>query len=246
MERAFTKEHILELYLNEIFLGNRSYGAAAAALNYFDKSLDELTIARDGAARGAAQGTRRPTTRAATPRPQCSAATTSSGAWSRTATSRAAEADAARAEPITLQPPAPPDTANADFFIEEVRRQLVARLGEEGFYGGGLSVRVTVSSTLQALADRALRHGLSAFDRKQGWRGPAGSMDAAEVGGDWAARLRTFDPGFELGAWRRGMVLARQRGRGRGRPRDRRRGAAERGRPCLDEGTAAREPATSC
>ena len=56
MERAFTKDRILELYLNEIFLGNRSYGVAAAALNYFDKSLDELTIGRGGAAGRPAQG----------------------------------------------------------------------------------------------------------------------------------------------------------------------------------------------
>ena len=46
MEQAFTKDRILELYLNEIFLGNRSYGVAAAALNYFNKPLDELTIAK--------------------------------------------------------------------------------------------------------------------------------------------------------------------------------------------------------
>ena len=56
MERAFTKEQILELYLNEIFLGNGSYGVAAAALNYFDKSLDELTVGRGGLSGWPAQG----------------------------------------------------------------------------------------------------------------------------------------------------------------------------------------------
>ena len=78
-----------------------------------------------------------------------------------------AEADAARAEPIVLRQQSAVQTAQADFFIEEVRRQLVAKLGEQGFYEGGLSVRVTLSPDLQATADRALRHGLSAYDRRQ-------------------------------------------------------------------------------
>ena len=106
-----------------------------------------------------------------------------------------------------------PQTAEADFFIEEVRRQLVARLGEQGFYEGGLSVRVTLSPALQAAADRALRYGLASYDRQQGWRGPWGTLDVAVAGDAWQEQLAALDPGFELGSWRRGVVLRAKGGR---------------------------------
>ena len=100
---------------------------------------------RGGAAGRPAQGPVQLRSASTTPRPPCSAATTCSAACGRTATSRAAEAEAARAEPIVLRERSATETAEADFFIEEVRRQLVGRLGEQGFYEGGLSVRVTLS-----------------------------------------------------------------------------------------------------
>jgi penicillin-binding protein 1A len=207
MERAFTKDRILELYLNEIFLGNRSYGVATAALNYFNKSLDELTIGEAALLGGlpkapSSYDPRRSQTAALQRRNYVIGRMAEDGYIT------PAEAEAARAEPIVLREQAPTEVAEADFFIEEVRRQLMARLGEEGFYEGGLSVRVTVSSTLQAIADRALRHGLSAYDRRHGWRGPWGRMDLPEGGdGAWRTKLAGLDPGFELQGWRRGVVL---------------------------------------
>ena len=76
IERAFTKDRILELYLNEIFLGNRSYGVAAAALNYFDKSLDELTVAEAALLAGLPKAPSSYDPRRRTRTPPCSAATT--------------------------------------------------------------------------------------------------------------------------------------------------------------------------
>jgi penicillin-binding protein 1A len=207
MERAFTKDHILELYLNEIFLGNRSYGVATAALNYFNKSLDELTVAEAALLAGLPKAPSSYDPR----RSQAAALQRRNYVVGRMAEDgyiTPAEAEAARAEPIVLREQAPTEVAEADFFIEEVRRQLVARLGEEGFYEGGLSVRVTVSSTLQAIADRALRHGLSVYDRRHGWRGPWGRMELPEGGDEaWRTKLARLDPGFELQDWRRGVVL---------------------------------------
>jgi penicillin-binding protein 1A len=205
MERTFTKERILELYLNEIFLGNRSYGVAAAALNYFDKSLDELSIAEAAMLAGLPKA---PSSYDPVDHPQA-ARQRRDYVLTRMQNDRyttAAEAADARAQPITLHKRSATQTADADFFIEEVRRQLVGRLGEQGFYEGGLSVRVTLSPTLQATADRALRQGLAAYDRRQGWRGPWGKLGA--VAGDaWQQQLEEIDPGFELGTWRRGVVL---------------------------------------
>jgi penicillin-binding protein 1A len=206
MERAFSKEHILELYLNEIFLGNRSYGVAAAALNYLDKSLDELTVAEAALLAGLPKA---PSTYDPARNPEAALQRRNYviGRMQEDGYVPEAEADAARAEPIALRRRGGADVAEADFFIEEVRRQLVGRLGEQGFYEGGLSVRVTVSSSLQAAADRALRHGLSAYDRRHGWRGPWGRLDLEQAGAAWPAKLASLDPGFELGGWRRGVVL---------------------------------------
>lgn len=212
IERAFSKDRILELYLNEIFLGNRSYGVASAALNYFDKSLDELTVAEAALLAGLPKA---PSTYDPVNHPEAALQRRNYviGRMLEDGYITPEEATSARAEPIALHPRSAIQTAEADFFIEEVRRQLVARLGEEGFYEGGLSVRVTLSPTLQAAADRALRRGLASYDRRQGWRGPIGTIDLAGAGEDWLPRLQAFDPGFELGDWRRGVVLASKSGR---------------------------------
>ncbi|MEZ0301986.1 MAG: penicillin-binding protein 1A, partial [Hyphomicrobiaceae bacterium] len=212
IERTFTKDRILELYLNEIFLGNRSYGVAAAALNYFDKSMDELTIAEAALLAGLPKA---PSSYDPIEHPDAALARRDY-VLSRMRDDgyiTPAEATAARAEPIALHKRSATQTAEADFFIEEVRRQLVARLGEQGFYEGGLSVRVTLSPALQAAADRALRHGLATYDRRQGWRGPWGTLDVAAAGDDWQQQLMGLDPGFELGAWHRGVVLGTEGGR---------------------------------
>jgi penicillin-binding protein 1A len=212
IERTFSKDRILELYLNEIFLGNRSYGVAAAALNYFDKSLDELTIAEAALLAGLpkAPSTYDPAQNPDAARQRRDYVLTRMQADGYITP---AEAALARAEPIALRRRTATQTAEADFFIEEVRRQLVARLGEEGFYEGGLSVRVTLSPDLQAAADRSLRHGLATYDRRQGWRGPWGQLDLAAAGDAWLEQLQALDPGFELGTWRRGVVLAAKGGR---------------------------------
>ncbi len=206
MERAFTKEHILELYLNEIFLGRHSYGVAAAALNYFDKSLDELTIGEAAFLAGLPKAPSRydPERNPEAARQRRDYVI---GRMLEDGYITAEEAKAARNEPLTLRQRAATEVARADFFVEEVRRRLVARFGEEGFYEGGLSVRATVLPRLQTIADRALRDGLSAYDRRRGgWRGPLGRI-ALDAATDWTESLRRFDPGFELLDWRLAIVL---------------------------------------
>lgn len=204
IEQAFSKDHILELYLNEIYLGNRSYGVAAAALNYFDKSLDQLTISEAAYLAGLPKAPSR-----YDPRREPEAARERRdyviGRMLQDGYIEAAEAAEARAEALMVRSRAPAEVARADFFTETVRRQLVDRFGEEGFYEGGFSVRATVQPKLQAISDRALRHGLTSYDRRHGWRGALGRI---EVEGDWKARLEAFDPGFELDDWQLAVVLA--------------------------------------
>ncbi|GBD44321.1 Penicillin-binding protein 1A [bacterium HR40] len=205
IERAFGKDRILELYLNEIFLGRRSYGVAAAALNYFDKSLDELTLGEAAFLAGLPKAPSR-----YDPERDPEAATARRNYVLRRMLEdgyiTASEAQAAMAEPLRTRVRAETEVASAPFFTEEVRRRLVERLGEEGFYEGGLSVRTTVLPRLQAIADRALREGLVAYDRRHGYRGPLARLDRAAMAA-WRAALAALDPGFELEGWRTAVVL---------------------------------------
>ncbi|MSP87400.1 MAG: penicillin-binding protein 1A [Alphaproteobacteria bacterium] len=185
IERAFSKDRILELYLNEIYLGFGSYGVAAAGLNYFDRALDDLSIAEAAylAALPKAPNNYHPTRapeQARIRRDYVIGRMLEDGHISET------DARAAFAEPLTIRQRAETDYARADHFAEEVRRELLARYGEKGLYKGGLSVRTTVDPRLQDIADRALREGLIAYDRRHGWRGP---VERVALGADWRRRL---------------------------------------------------------
>ncbi|WP_322097074.1 penicillin-binding protein 1A [Pelagibius sp.] len=176
IEQAFTKDTILELYLNEIYLGLGSYGVAAAALNYFNKSLDELTIAEAAylAALPKAPNNYHPVRRydAAVARRNWVI-----GRMLEDGNIDAAEAEAARAEPLVVRKRDATQAVQADYFAEEVRRELARLYGDDNLYKGGLSVRTTLDPRLQAIADRALREGLMAYDRRHGWRGPLAQID---------------------------------------------------------------------
>lgn len=186
IERAFTKDHILELYLNEIYLGGGSYGVAAAALNYFNKGLDELSVAEAAylAALPKAPNNYHPIRHAQAAKERRDWVVSrmlEDGKISR------ADFDAAVAEPLLVRRR---DEAQmivgADYFAEDIRRELAARYGEDALYRGGLVVRSTVDAELQALASKVLRAGLMAYDRRHGWRGPVTRIQA---GAGWPERL---------------------------------------------------------
>ncbi len=176
MERAFTKEELLALYLNEIYLGMGSYGVAAAALNYFDKSLDNLSLAEMAylAALPKAPNNYHPKRKykAAMARRNWVL-----GQMRENGYITQNEMITAQAEPITVRPRSGVDGADAPYFAEEVRRQMVDRFGDDGFYTGGLSIRTTLDPDLQSKADRAVVEGLEALDKRQGWRGAMGRLE---------------------------------------------------------------------
>ena len=186
IEAALPKDRILELYLNEIYLGSGAYGVAAAALTYFDKSLDELTL---GEAAFLAGLPKAPNRYSPARYPQAAQARRD---WvldrmvedGGTAEEQAAQA---KAEPLELHHREAAEQARAPYFAEEVRRELLARYGEKVLYGAGLSVRTSLDAPLQAAADKALRDGLIAYERGHGgWRGAIARIDPK---GDWAAHL---------------------------------------------------------
>ncbi|HAE46129.1 MAG TPA: penicillin-binding protein, partial [Tistrella mobilis] len=166
-------------YLNEIYLGYGAYGVAAAALAYFDKSLDELTAEEAAylAALPKAPNNYNPIRRAD------AAKARRDWVLSRMAEDgyiSADEARAAEARPLVTRPRGGEDQARADYFVEEVRRDIAQRFGSDELYEGGLTVMTTVDPKLQALADTALRDGLVSYDRRHGYRGPVQSGVATD------------------------------------------------------------------
>ncbi|RPI47006.1 MAG: penicillin-binding protein, partial [Hyphomicrobiaceae bacterium] len=223
IERAYSKDKILELYLNEIYLGIGSYGVAAAALNYFSKELSELSIEEAAylAALPKAPNNYHPfrKTREATVRrnwiiDQMAEVGYISGE----------QAKAAKLKALTVNiRPFGTQIYAADYFAEEVRRRLMEMVGEDGLYGrsertgiadgsvnGGLSVRTTLDPKLQRTARKALIDGLVAFDREKGWRGAVQRIDIA---GDWGTTLGGVEIPNDLTPWRLGVVLDAQRGK---------------------------------
>ena len=170
ISQVYSKDKILELYLNEIYLGMGSYGVAAAAQNYFNKSLDDLTI--EEIALLAAE----PKAPASyDPRRNYDAAKERRD-W---VISRMLEdgyitveqAKTATDAPIELQNRTPDEVTKADFFAEEVRRKLADMYGGDILYKGGLVVKTTLNSEMQKIADDALRKAIIEFDKRHGYRG---------------------------------------------------------------------------
>ncbi|MGE0724011.1 MAG: penicillin-binding protein 1A [Alphaproteobacteria bacterium] len=204
IEQAFSKDRILELYLNEIYLGFGTYGVATAALNYFNKSLDELTVAE---AAFLAALPKAPNNYHPTRRPEAAKARRDY-VLERMAEDGAIDAETARAamaSPIEVRSRTATETVKADAFAEEVRRELMRRFGEKALYQGGMSVRATLDPMLQAHAETAFREGLVAYDRRHGWRGPVATIP---VEGDWKARLAAVPPPPGLAPWSLAVVLA--------------------------------------
>lgn len=205
MEKALTKDQLLELYLNEIFLGQRAYGVAAAAMNYFNKSLDELTLEEAAylAALPKAPNNYHPIRKkeAATARRNWVI-----GRMVIDGHIEQAQADIAIAKPLVTQKFKVKSTVEADFFAEEVRRELKNQYGSENLYQGGLAVRSSVDPKLQKIAVETLRDGLTAYDKRHGWRGPVATLKSMD---DWATKLQNIaEPEGILPTWQMGVVLA--------------------------------------
>jgi penicillin-binding protein 1A len=186
IEQTYTKDKILELYLNEIYLGYGSYGVAAAALNYFNKSLDQLTVAEAAylAALPKAPNNYHPV------RKHEAAVERRNWVVSRMLEDGHISAEQAReavAQPLETHSRDETEyVKGGDYFAEEVRRQLISEYGEAELYKGGLVVRTTLDPHLQHLATQSLQRGLLDYDRRHGWRAP---VDHADLPADSAKAL---------------------------------------------------------
>ncbi|MBV7256620.1 PBP1A family penicillin-binding protein [Pacificimonas sp. WHA3] len=217
IEDTFTKEEILELYLNQIFLGRNAYGVQAASFAYFDKPVTELN-------------TREAAFLATLPKAPSNYNPSNARGLERATTRRdwilgqmgengfltPAEVAEARSEAIVVQNRREQLTAPSrlgDYFVEAIRRDLIDRYGEEGpngIYTGGLWVRSTMDPDMQIAAEMAVRDALVRYDRGRGWRG---ATDTIELGDGWPERLRGVNLPVGYDDWRAAVVLAKNAGR---------------------------------
>lgn len=204
IERTYSKDKILELYLNEIYLGSGAYGVAAASLVYFDKSVNELTVAEAAylAALPKMPGSLHPIRnhdRAVERRNYVVDRLLENG-WI-----KQADADKARKDPLTIASRnTGAHTFAGEYFAEEVRRDIFERYGEKKLYEGGLSVRTTLDPKIQIMARKAMVAGLVKYDQEQGWRGPVSKIDTS---GDWGVKLADIKSLADISPWRMAVVL---------------------------------------
>ena len=204
IERTYSKEKILELYLNEIYLGLGAYGIASASLTYFDKGVNELTVPEAAylAALPKAPNNYHPfrqRERALERRNWVIDQMAQDGFI------KSADAEKAKRTALGVtQKATTTHTFAAEYFAEEVRRELFDRYGEKKLYEGGLSVRTTLDTKLQVLARKTLTDGLVQFDEAQGWRGPVTKVD---VSGDWGVKLADVKALADVSPWRLAVVL---------------------------------------
>ena len=205
IEQAYSKDRILELYLNEIFFGLNSYGIAGAALTYFDKSVTELSVAETAYLAALPKGPSnyhpfRKTEAAIERRNWVIDRMVENGYVTKS------EGDEAKAQPLGVTPRHRGSYLFAsEYFAEEVRRQIIERYGDKALYEGGLSVRTSLDPRMQVLARKALHKGLISYDERRGFHGPVKQI---EIGGDWGIELAKVDAFRDVPEWKLAVVLS--------------------------------------
>ena len=181
IEKHFTKQDILGLYLNHIYLGQGAYGVQAAALTYFGRPVDQLNLLESAVLAGLPKA---PTTYSPAQHPERALKRAGYVLGRMTETGAITRDQAKAASGLTLRLQKGGGAQRGAFFLEYVRRSLEKSYGSDAVHRGGLEVRTTLDPRLQAAAEDAVRAGLREVDKRRGWRGPAkrlGTADAAKI-----------------------------------------------------------------
>ncbi|ALN40856.1 peptidase [Rickettsia rhipicephali] len=203
ISRVFTKDQILELYLNQTFFGRGAYGVAAAAQNYFNKSVEELTIAESAfiAALPKAPSELNPErnyARVKARRDYVIARMFEDGYITRDAAKEAMDS------PIVLRKRAKEETVTADYYAAQVREEVIRMLNsKEEFYTGGLTIITSLDAKMQQLAENSLRKGLREFDRRRGFRKPIANISLD----NWQGELKKLPTPPSLLEYKLAVVL---------------------------------------
>lgn len=189
IEKNFSKQAILALYLNHVFFGRAAYGVEAASREYFGKHIDELSVAQMALIAGLPKA------------PSEFSKPANFGRWkerqewildrmAKLEKITPEEAEAAKAEVIILQPRHDPNTEIAPYFVEHIRKELVKAYGDDAVLKGGLRVHTTADAGMCRSGQGAVRTGLRALDKRQGWRGPIRNVAKRD---EWPAALTELD-----------------------------------------------------
>ncbi|MFN3861687.1 MAG: penicillin-binding protein 1A [Roseateles sp.] len=208
IERALSKSQILEIYMNQIHLGNRAYGFAAAAERYFGKTLGQLDTAEIALLVGLPKDPNRLNPVRFPERAKRRQAVVL-GRLEAVGLITAEQARAAKAQPLDIRRPKPL-SGIADHAAEQVRAEIVNRFGQEA-YTRGLTVTTTLRYAEQAAAQAALRQALFELERRQPFRGPEATVALPEGDGEDDALDAAFDAHPDLGELRTAVLLAQDK-----------------------------------
>jgi penicillin-binding protein 1A len=205
IEQAYSKDKILELYLNEIFFGMNSYGLGSASLTYFDKPVTELSIAE---AAYLASLPKAPKNYHPFRNPDAALERRNWVIDRMVENGYVTKEDGEKAKESGLgvnSKKASPYLFASDYFASEVRRQLTEKYGEDSLYEGGLSVRTSLDPALQAYARKALQESLISYDETRGFHG---LISHIETGADWGVPLSKVQPFRDVPEWKLAVVLS--------------------------------------
>ncbi|QOL19800.1 penicillin-binding protein 1A [Candidatus Bodocaedibacter vickermanii] len=209
IEQVLSKERIIEIYLNQIFLGNRSYGVAAAALRYFNKSLEDLTVPEIAFLAGLPKA---PSTYNPKRNPQAAMNRRNwvlERLW-KTGLIEEGEFRAFTKHPIELLQRDETENVRADYFQETVRKELIDVFGEDAFYGGGLFIKTSLDTRLQTICNEVFPNALLDLDKKHGWRGAIRNIADVEKDPNnikhWMEYLHAVNVGCIPEGWRLALV----------------------------------------
>ena len=205
INKIYSKDRILELYLNQIYLGNGSYGVASAALNYFDKDVKNITL--DEAALLAALP-KAPSILDPTKNPQ-KAKPRRDWVLERMLENNFItfeELNNAKAVPLSVINKFDSRVSNNSYYAESVRLELIEKYGYSHVYENGLTVYTNLNKQLQSYADAALREGLIEYDKRHGYNGPLKKVEFDEQ--NWQEVLRQVSPPEAIGKWQMALVLS--------------------------------------
>lgn len=180
MEKKLSKDEILYLYLNQIYLGGGSYGVQAASETYFGKNVDQLNLAEMSMLAGLpkAPNTYSPIKHIDKARERQAYVL---DRMVKEGYVTAAEAEHARATPIVIHSMKKVNNEQSAYFLEHLRIQLEQKYGEDQLYKGGLKIYTTMNADMQRAAYDSLRKGLKEVDKRQGFRGPTKYLGDADV-----------------------------------------------------------------
>jgi len=204
LENYLTKDEILTIYLNQIFLGSRAYGVEAAAREFFGKHVKDLTLAEAAILAGLPQAPSRynplSDPEAAKTRQKYVLEQMLSQGWI-----SKEQHDRALAQKLVYKSMEDHSWKVGAYYLEEVRRFLIEKYGEDEVYQGGLTVETACEIPHQIAADNAMRRGLADIARRKGWEGPAGHLKPEEYA-RFLEETRSAEP-LKPGAWARALVV---------------------------------------